>query len=345
MFDPSNLEFIFSYGTISFFITLLIFPLFIKLSQKLGLATRQREVSVDGTATPVFNQFHAHKVGTPRLGGFVVVISVICIVLLSRFLSFEGLLDKSLLQRKETYLPLFTLITCGLVGFADDIFNMYGIGKKKGLDTLPKLIWLLIFSILGSYWFFYKLGIDSIHIPFWGNLQLGIWYIPIFILVLNASMHYVNITDGLDGLAPGLLMMAYGTFAAIAYFGGQYFLAAFNVTIMGALLAFLWFNVWPARIFMGDAGALGLGGTLAINALLTNSVIIYPFIGIIFVIEGLSTTLQMASRRLTGKKIFRAAPLHLHLQALGYAEQNIVMRAWIIGAVVSVLGLIIVLLS
>ena len=159
--STGNLEFIFLYGTISFFLTLIIFPFYINLLNKFGLATKQRETSVDGTATPVFSQFHAHKAGIPRLGGFAVVIAAILLVLLSRYLSFEGILDKSLLQRKETYLPLFTLITCGLVGLTDDVFNMYGIGKKKGLNTLPKLIWLLIFSILGSYWFYFKLGFDK----------------------------------------------------------------------------------------------------------------------------------------------------------------------------------------
>ncbi len=340
-----NLEFIFAYGTISFLITLLFFPLYIKFLHNLGLKNNIRETSVSGTETPVYNKFHSHKVGVPRLGGFGVVIAVLSLVLISRILSLNGFIEKSLLQRSETYLPIFTLATCGFVGFLDDILNTMGIGKKKGLDTLPKFIWLLIFSILGSYWFYYKLGIDTVHIPFYGDLFIGIWYIPLFILVLNTSMHWVNITDGLDGLAPGLLNMAFGVFAAVAYFEGLYFLSAFSVTIMGALLAFLWFNVWPAKIIMGDAGSLGLGATLAIIAMLTDTVLLYPLIGLIFVIEGLSSSIQIFSRKFFKRKIFLATPYHLTLQAKGYAEQNIVMRAWIVGSIVSVIGLILVMVS
>jgi len=178
-----------------------------------------------------------------------------------------------------------------------------------------------------------------------GDIFLGLWYIPLFILVIVGLAFAVNETDGLDGLAGGTLAISYGAFGFIALVEGKVALAAFCGTVMGALLAFLWFNIYPARFFMGDTGSMALGATLGVIAFLTNSVAVLPIIGFIFVIEALSVIIQIFSKKFFHKKVFLSAPIHHHLEALGWPETKITMRFWVISAVMAVIGMMIALIG
>jgi len=176
--------------------------------------------------------------------------------------------------------------------------------------------------------------------------MIGWLYIPLFLFVIIASANAANITDGLDGLAGGLLTISFGAFSIIAFIQGQIGLAAFCLTIVGSLLAFTWFNIYPARFFMGDTGSLALGATLGVVAMLTNSVLVLPIIGFIFVIETLSVIIQLISKKLRkGKKIFLCTPIHHHFEAIGWPETKVTMRFWVIGVVMAAIGLVLGLIG
>jgi phospho-N-acetylmuramoyl-pentapeptide-transferase len=276
------------------------------------------------------------------MGGILIWGSILLTIIFSRILSYFGLVDHSLLQRGQVYLPLFTLIAFAALGGVDDYLNIIGSGKKRGLDWLPKIITLLTISIVGAFWFYFKLDYNQIHIPYVGDMTVGIWYIPIFIFIIIGTANAVNVTDGLDGLAGGLLVIAFGAFSLLAYLSGLAVLAAFCAACSGAVAAFLWHNVPPALFFMGDTGSLALGGTLGVIAMMTDNVLVLPFIGFIFVIEMLSVIIQLTSKKFRGgKKVFKAAPIHHHFEALEWGESKVTMRFWIIGGFVAFLGLVI----
>lgn len=278
----------------------------------------------------VFGKLHESKEGTPTMGGLLIWVTVAIITLLFN------------LSRPETYLPLFTIVAVGIIGAVDDLFNVRGIGSAGGgLRERHKLVFQILIGVVAAWWFFDKLGISTLHVPGAGDFNLGWVYVPFFIFVVVATTNAVNITDGLDGLAGGLLAIAFTAFGALSYVNELYALAAFCATVVGALLAFLWFNIYPARFFMGDTGSMALGATLAVVAALNDAILILPIIGFVFVLETLSVILQVGSRKLRGgKKIFRSAPIHHHFEALGWPETKVTMRFWIIGAICGVLGLV-----
>jgi len=229
----------------------------------------------------------------------------------------------------------------------DDYFNVRGIGPHGGgLKMRHRLLIYTVIAAIGALWFYFKLDWDLLRVPFVGNFNIGWWYVPAFILVIVATSFSVNETDGLDGLSGGVLLSSFATFGAIAFLQGRTDLAALCGVIVGALSAFLWFNINPARFFMGDTGAMALGTTLGIVAMLTNSAFILPIIGFILVIESFSVIIQITSKKLRkGKKVFISSPIHHHLEAIGWPESKIVMRFWIISAVMAVLGVIVVLID
>lgn len=334
-------------ATLAFLIAFIFSPWFAKKLQKLKIGKQIRENAMSGEKAPLFAALHAKKSGTPTMGGLLIWGSIIIVVLISVLLQKTGIFTHSLLSRKETWIPLFTLITCGLLGAVDDYLNIKGIGKTKGLSAKLKFIWLTIFASMGAYWFYSKLGYDSINIPLPGfeSIFVGWWYIPIFIFIIVATANSVNFTDGLDGLASGLLIFAFSAFGILAYTRGLLILAALCAVICGAILGFLWFNIPPARFYMGDTGSLSLGATLGVIAMLTDSTLILPIIGFMFVIETLSVIIQLVSKKLFNKKVFKIAPIHHHFEQLGYAEFTIVMRFWIIGAMMGLFGTILGLIS
>ncbi len=342
-----KLAFILGFGSLSFVVAMFFAPIFIRFLENNKLGQQIRDTSVDGKASSVFRELHLKKSGTPTMGGLIIWGTVVAMVLLSLIPQQLGITTNSLWNRSETFIPLFTLIAAGALGMIDDWWNIRGVGAQKGLKVKPKLIWLSVFAAIGAWWFFAKLGcLDGsigeclIHLPRLGDFNIGLWYVPLFILVIISTANAVNITDGLDGLAGGLLTIAFGSFGVIAFFQGMFLLATLCATLVGALIAFLWWNVPPAKFFMGDTGSYSLGATLGVIAMLTDSIVPLLFIGSVFILETCSTIIQLFAKRFFGKKVFLIAPFHHHLEKLGWPEHQIVMRFWLIGAVSAGLGLV-----
>ncbi len=299
--------------------------------------------------TPIYARLHAAKSGTPTMGGLLVWVTTAALALGLAALGgwFGGIFARlSFLTRSETLLPLGALVASAVVGLVDDYWNVRRIGAHGGgMRARHRLLIYGIIAAVGAWWFFYKLAWTQFHVPFLGTFDIGWWYIPIFLIVIVATAFSVNETDGLDGLAGGTLLTSFAAYAAIAFSQGHYDLAAFCGVIAGTLLAFLWFNINPARFFMGDTGAMALGVTLGIVAMLTNTALLLPVIGVVFVIESVSVIIQVCSKKFRGKKVFQSAPLHHHLEATGWPEPKIVMRAWVISAVAAVIGIILALMD
>jgi phospho-N-acetylmuramoyl-pentapeptide-transferase len=302
-------------------------------------------------ATPIYTKLHAHKSGTPTMGGILIWLTVLIFAIifyyLPKILPWETLNYFNFFSRSQTLLPLGALVATALVGLVDDWLDVRGKGilGGGGLKVRHRLIIYTIIAAVGAWWFYFKLQWDVFHVPFLGDFQMGWSYILIFIFVLVATAFSVNETDGLDGLAGGVLLMCFAAFGVIAFSTGKYDLASFCGVIVGALLAFLWFNINPARFYMGDTGAMSLGITLGVIAMLTNSALILPVIGLVFVIESFSVIIQQISKKIRGKKIFISSPIHHHFEAIGWPEPKIVMRFWVIAGVSSALGLVIFLLD
>ena len=340
-----NIILIFGSLISTFTLTILIAPWFIKMLYKFKCGKQIREIASSGDKAEIFQSLHGKKQGTPTMGGILIWGSTLVIVLLSTIPAALGITSNSLISRQETWLPLFTLISTAILGAVDDWFNIKGIGKSKGINIKPKFFWMTLLAALGAYWFHFKLDYNQILIPGIGNITIGLWYIPLFILVLTATSNAVNITDGLDGLTGGLLILAFGAFGIIAFAQGLFILSAFCAVIIGALIGFMWYNIFPAHFFMGDTGAISLGATLGVISMMTNSVIVLPLIGFIFVIETLSVIIQLTSKKFFHRKVFLIAPLHHHFEKLGWSEPNIVMRFWIIGAFIASIGTILGLIA
>ncbi|PIR53494.1 phospho-N-acetylmuramoyl-pentapeptide-transferase [Candidatus Peregrinibacteria bacterium CG10_big_fil_rev_8_21_14_0_10_49_10] len=330
------------YAFFAFVVGLMATPWFVSFLRRNRLGKQLRVETVDGKEAAIFRKYHKDKFGTPTMGGVLIWSSILLTVLFSRVLAYAGFVEHSLLQRGEVYLPLFTLLSMGILGVVDDYWNIFGLGKKKGLDVLPKISTLLLISLAGAWWFAVKLGYDQVHVPFYGDVFVGWWYVPLFLFVLVGTANAVNVTDGLDGLAAGLLVIAFLSFGVIAFVEGKIILSGFCIVTVGAIAAFLWHNVPPALFFMGDTGSLALGGTLGVIALMTDSILVLPLVGFVFVLEMLSVIVQLSSKKWRGgKKVFRAAPLHHHFEALEWGESKVTMRLWIIGAFFAFLGILI----
>lgn len=340
-----NLIEIFAFAGVSFLFATILFPQFIKFVRNFKLTQKIRENGLSGGAAKLFSALHAHKSGTPTMGGAVIIFSVIATVGVSRLLAYLGVMDHSILNRGETYLPIATLAAVGILGLIDDYLNIKERGKQKGLSARVKLWTLLLFAVAGAFWFAFKLEWSIIHLAGIGDFDIGLWYAPLFIFVLVGTSNAVNLTDGLDGLAGGLLATAFGAFAVIAYFFGMPILSVFCAIIVGALASFLWFNVPPAKIYMGDTGSLALGATLGVIAMLTNAIIPLIVIGGIFIFETISVMLQIFWKKHFKRKLFRIAPIHHHFESKGWSETQVTMRFWIIGAGLGLTGLLIGLLG
>lgn len=335
------------FSALAFIFTIIIAPILTHFLYKYKLGKKIRNAG----ETPIFSELHAHKEGTPTMGGILIWGTVLIFILGFSFLSNlfpESILTHlNFLSRSETLLPLGALVISALIGLVDDWLDVRGKGVLGGggLKLRHRLIIYTLIAIVGALWFYYKLDWTVFHVPFLGNFEIGAWYIPIFIFIIVATSFSVNETDGLDGLAGGTLAIAFATYGIIAFMLGRYELATFCGVIIGALLAFLWFNIPPARFYMGDTGSMSLGVTLGIIAMLTNNSLLLIFIGLIFLLESVSVIIQVLSKRLRGRKVFLSAPIHHHYQAKGWPEAKVVMRFWLIAAIGAVMGLIIFLLD
>ncbi len=333
-------------ATVSFIIAFVSTPVLTHFlyRYKLGKPIRSAEDA------PVFASLHKNKSGTPTMGGILIWMTVAILSVgffyLGKFFPDTPLAALNFLTREETLLPFGALIASSLVGLVDDWLNIRGKGIfKGGMRVWHRLVVYTGIAVVGSWWFFYKLDWDLLHVPFVGSYEIGLWYIPFFIFVIVATGFSVNEADGLDGLAGGLLLSAFASFGAIAYMSGKPELATFCGVIVGALFAFLWFNINPARFFMGDTGSMGLGVTLGIVAMLTNTALYLPVICFLFVLESGSVIVQVLSKKIRKKKVFLSAPIHHHFEAIGWSEPKVVMRFWIIAWVTSVAGVILFLID
>lgn len=328
--NPDDLMRMAWFALISFLVAIVLTPLLTRFLYKNNIRKKIR-TSPDA---PIYAALHQKKDGTPTMGGLLVWVTVAILTALFN------------LSRSATWLPLFCLVATGIVGAIDDIFNVRGVGEKGGgLTIRQKFPIYAAIAAVGAWWFYSKLGWNIIHIPAVGDFTIGAWYIPLFIIVLVWIAFASNETDGLDGLAGGIFALCYGAYAVIALTQGRTGLAVFCATIVGALFSFLWFNIPPARFFMGDTGSMSLGMTLGVVAFVTNSVIPFFVITSIFNLEGLSFIIQFLSKKIRGKKIFLSSPLHHHLEAIGWPEYKITMRFWIISAVFTVAGMALALIG
>lgn len=338
-------------GLLAFVLAFALTPLWTHILYRYKIGIKIKECDVDGGKLTFVSKLHACKSGTPTMGGVLVWVTVLILAFASEYLfpliaqwtdtNFIARLD--FLRRSQTWLPLFVLVTAGVLGLFDDWMSVRGKGTNKGggMRFLFRFWWLFVIAGAGAWWFYSKLGWDQIHIPALGDFTIGWWYVPLFLFVILFSAISSNETDGLDGLNGGVLLMAFGSFSLIAFMQNRMDLAAFCAAVSGALLAFLWFNVYPARFFMGDTGAISLGTTLGVVAMLTNSALILFLIVFIYLLESGSAAIQLLSKRFFHRKVFLAAPLHHHFEAKGWPEPKVVMRAWIFTALTALLGLII----
>ncbi len=342
---------IFTLGAISFILAFFLTPILTHFLYKYKLWRKEvRQKSIDGKELPIFHKFHAEdETRIPRFGGLLIWVTSLILAFFFFLLSKTDVwwFQKfNFLSRSQTWLPLFALVSASLVGLLDDILQVFSRGKYigGGLRLRYRLILIALIGLIGAWWFYFKLEHNTLHVPGNGDFLIGAWYIPFFILVTMAT-YSGGVIDGLDGLAGGAFASIFAAFGGIALFQNQVDLAAFCAVITGAILAFLWFNIPPARFYMGETGMVGLCCVLTVVAFLTDSVLVLPIIGFLLVIESGSVILQLLSKKIRGKKLFLAAPLHHHFEAKGWPHYKITMRFWVIGIVMAIIGVAIRLLG
>lgn len=315
----------------AFLLAMLLTPIYTSLAYKYKFWKKQRTTSTTGEKLEVFTKLHANKFKRtiPTMAGLIGIVAIFIVTM-----AFN-------LDRAQTYLPLAALVGGGLVGLLDDVINIRGQGTGvAGLRSSLKFAMITVMALVLGWWFFKNIGVDAVHLPFIGDLTLGWLIVPLFAFAVVATSNAVNISDGLDGLAGGLLAISFGTFGVIALLQGHVILAGFCFTVVGVLLSYLWFNIFPARFFMGDVGSFAFGTSLGVVAMMTNTLFLLPLIGIIFVIEAGSSLIQILSKRFLHRKVFISAPIHHHLEATGWPETKVTMRFWIIAAVAGILGVL-----
>lgn len=314
-----------------FLLSMALTPIYTHFAYKYKFWKKQKQTTVDGKNLPIMTKLHEHKFkrAFPTMAGLIGVVSVVFMTCIFN------------LDRGQTWLPLAGFLGGALVGFIDDMINVFGSGKgAAGLRGPVKFILISAVGLVLGWFFACKLGWTTMLIPFFGSMEIGIiGMILIFAFAVVATSNAVNITDGLDGLSGGLSIISYGAFGIIALFQGNMLLFGFCLTVVGWLLSYVWFNVPPARFMMGDTGSFALGAGLGVVAMMTNSFLLLPIIGLPFVVETGSSLIQLASKKFLHKKVFISAPLHHHLEAKGWGESKIVMRFWIIAGVCAIIGI------
>lgn len=316
------------------------------------------KTALDGTPAVEFEKLRTTvhtgtETATPRMGGILIWFSVAFVTILAWVLArlipiplFEKL---DFLSRSQTWIPLFTLLAGAFVGFINDLLDIQPSGER-GLRLRTRILFVTLISTFIGFWFYAKLGVTAIGIPTDGTLALGILIIPLFVLI-TLGLYAGGVIDGIDGLSGGVFAAIFMAYAGIAYFQDQVNLAAFCATLSGGILAFLWYNIPPARFWMTETGTMGLTMTLAVVAFMTDTlgkgygVVALPIIALPLVVTVLSNIIQVASKRWRGKKVFRIAPLHHHFEAIGWPSYKVTMRYWIIGIVCAIVGMTVALLK
>ncbi len=316
---------------------------------------RSVSVAVDGSATPISNKLHSDESKkTPRMGGIIIwvstAISILAISLVSQFLDADLLTKLDFLSRNQTWLPLFALVLGGIVGLFDDYLETRGTGDYMagGLSLKKRLTIVSLIGLTAGSWFYFKLGVSGIGLPWGGELPLGIFFVPFFIAVVLA-IYASGVIDGIDGLSGGIFATVFSAYAGIAFYQQQINLSAFCLAVVGGILAFLWFNIPPARFYMSETGTMGLTVALAIVAFMTDKIsggygiFVLPIVGLPLVITVASNIIQVLSKKFRGKKVFLVAPIHHHFQAIGWPAYKVTMRYWVVGIVSAILGVVIAL--
>lgn len=321
----------------AFLLSMFLTPIYTYFAYKYKFWKKQKKETLTGEALPVMTKLHAHKFkrAFPTMAGIVGLIVVSGVTLLCNA------------NREWTWLPLIGFFGGGVIGLIDDGINVFGTGKgAAGLRASVKMALITLVGLLGGWYFAVKLGMTEVNVPFFGMLEIGvIGTILLFTFAVVATSNAVNITDGLDGLAGGVMMLAYGAYAVIAIFQGHWELGAFCLTVVGWLLSYTWFNVPPARFMMGDTGSFALGAGLGVVAMMTDAFLLLPVIGIVLVIEAGSSLIQIFWKKVFKKKLFISAPIHHHFEAKGQGEAKIVMRFWVIAGAAALLGIFIASVS
>lgn len=319
----------------AFSLAMAMTPFYTFLAYRYKFWKVQRAEATTGEKLAVFTKLHAHKFkrNIPTMAGLIIVAATVLITVMFN------------LDRQQTWLPLAALVGGGAVGLLDDVINLRGLGGGvKGLRAPIKFLMISLVAIAGAWFFYYKLGYTDIHIPFFAQaFELGIWIMPLFAFAVIATGNAVNISDGLDGLAGGLSATAFAIFGIIALLQGNFGIAGFCFTIVGSLMSYIWFNIHPARFFMGDVGSFALGASLGVVAMLTDTLFLLPIIGLLFVVEAGSSLIQIASKKIFKRKIFISAPIHHHFEAIGWPETKVTMRFWVIAQVCGFVGLLLAL--
>lgn len=309
-------------GAVTFLVTVVIG---IPIAWYLRRARVGKDISVDQPAS------HQVKAGTPTFGGFIIWVPTLLIT--ASGLSVQWWDHRSIL------LPVGTIVATGAAGFVDDLGTLQLPRLQGGLSWRFKIAFLCVVAAFASFVLYEYIEVESIHVPWVGSYELGLWYLPIAFLAIVGTTSAVAISDGLDTLTGGTTLFAFIAYAAIAFIQGQDFVATFALIIAGANLGFLWYNAHPAQIFMGDTGALALGSGLSVVALMTGQWLLLPIIGIVFVAEAISDIIQIGYFKLSGgKRVFRRAPLHNHFEEIGWAETQIVTRFWVVSIAAAFLG-------
>ncbi|HUD06522.1 MAG TPA: phospho-N-acetylmuramoyl-pentapeptide-transferase [Candidatus Saccharimonadales bacterium] len=322
-------------GLFSLVISFILTPIYTTLAYRGQWWKRPRTDSWDGKEATVYNQLHAekHKRNIPTMAGLIFITSIGLVTLFAN------------LNRGQTWLPLAGMVGSGFIGLIDDVINIRGYSGIAGMRPKIKFLLHSIVALVGGWWLFVKLGVTSIYIPGFSSVHIGALVIILFWFVVVATANAVNITDGLDGLAGGLLVSSFTAYTFISVAEQKYALAGFCLTVVGALLSYTWFNIFPARFFMGDIGAFGLGTALGIIAMQTDTIYVLPIIGIVYVAETGSVIINRLSKMLRkGKKVFLSSPIHHHFEAKGWPETKVTMRFWLIGQIGAAAGIVIFLL-
>jgi phospho-N-acetylmuramoyl-pentapeptide-transferase len=291
-----------------------------------------KSISADGPST------HSVKEGTPTMGGLMIYGTVAIVTAATNVFEIED--GAVIFERRSIVLPLGVVVATMAIGFWDDLGTLTGSRGHGGLSWRLKFALIFLISVVVALILFFSLEAESVNVPWAGQYDLNYVYIAIAIATVFATTSAVSITDGLDGLLAGTAALAFAAYAVIAFLQGQAFLATFSLTVVGALLGFLWYNAWPASIFMGDTGALPLGASLAVVALMTGHWLLLPVIGIVFVVEATSDVLQIIYFQTTGgQRLFRMTPFHHHLELMGWSEPQVVMRLYLFGIAGAMVGI------
>lgn len=357
---------IFLPSTLAFIVGIAFTPLWTHYLYKYKLWKKKAgKTALDGSSANVFNELHKDReVGTPRMGGVVIWVSAISVALgiwaIANILG-TGFSKLDFISRDQTWIPLITLFIGACVGLIDDILEIQGSRKEiptGGLSLKKRIALVGTIGLIWGVWFYSKLGVDAIGLPFGYTLFIGWGIIPLFAIVMLA-LYSGGVIDGLDGLSGGIFATMFAAYSGIAFYQNQINLAALCATIAGAVLAFLWFNIPPARFYMTETGSMALTMSLTVVAFMTDALsdklnpaipggyglLVLPIIALPLLITSASNILQIFSKKFRGKKLFKIAPLHHHFEALGWPSYKVTMRYWIIGVVVAIFGLTLALIG